>query len=122
MANRFTSPYDGGDGYQPQAERIAAAEAMPIRRKTRDATLFSARNDDGTERLTEYIQAVATLTDVGACEDDGSPIPSTEPLGHTLPAGITPTHASDLAHHLDATLPRLSELLALFKGRAAEQG
>jgi hypothetical protein len=136
MAGRhFTTRNLDGDGYRTRAEWLAAAEAMPVdgdgwsasKRRTatrkRDEAIANAHpgaDRDARDALDIYVRQVACLRRRIWDDDGDNLIEADEPLGDALPTVITPELANDLANELDATMPRLVELLGLLRRRAGE--
>ncbi|MDL9947765.1 hypothetical protein QSJ19_19715 [Gordonia sp. ABSL11-1] len=93
--------------YRTQADRLAEAESIPAsKKKTRADAIETAHQWDGGAVIRDWVTGVMYL--------------GVDPLGETLPASISPDVAADLARDLEAVLPRIAELTALLRGRAAQ--
>jgi hypothetical protein len=134
MAERFASG-DQWDPYLPiaNAPSVAEAEAMPVddegwseakrkraaRERQKAIDLARYAKELPVHTLRDYVEAVAALQR-RILNDDGEVVAKDEPLGDVLPKVITPELAAELVGQLEATMPRLVELLTLLRRRADE--
>lgn len=115
MQDRFGGGY--GNDYTSLAvmtEFIIANYKTPAaqQRRIREAEERAART------IRDYVDNVAAISRYDSPEDT---VDSDTPLGETLPAGIDPELAAELAGQLRAVIPRVGELLSLLDRRANDQ-
>ncbi|KXO90278.1 hypothetical protein AXK56_09225 [Tsukamurella pulmonis] len=119
MHDRFWSAHE--ESYVRQADRLAWAEDMPTataaQKRKRTAAIDRETADDGADTLAGFLESLAMGFRV--IQESGPEFEA--PISGALPASISPERARGLAQQMeDVTLPRLMEIMALLRGRAAE--
>ena len=136
MVGRFATEQTLWEGYQSPAPAIslAEAEAMPVDGEgwsnTKKAKAQKERNkavQQATinlrvthDKIDYYIAELKSLRHSIWSDDDADVVYDDEPVGDALPETIGPEVAAKMAEDLEATLPRIVELLGLFRRRAGE--
>lgn len=136
MVDRFATEESNWDGYKSPTPpmSLAEAEALPVDGEGWSATKKKKAERERVNAIDEASHAlkwthyrvadyVARLTSLRRSEWNEK-VWDLEyrdaPLGDALPATIDPKLAAKLADQLAATMPRITELLALLRRRAGE--